>query len=65
MPDRATVLAAFIREHSEIRRQIHRALWDQGYRPGDGEYERQAEIRGMPAELDVADLTRLLTAGQG
>lgn len=48
-----SALGEFVKEHSEIRRQIHRTLWDRGYRPGDGQYERQAEIMGMPKELDL------------
>jgi hypothetical protein len=61
MGDRVKALADFLREHSEIRRQIHRALWDEGYRPGDGYYEEQAERRGMPKEIDVQSLTMLLS----
>jgi hypothetical protein len=60
-------LAAFVREHSEIRRQIHRTLWDRGLRPGDGEYERQAERLGMPKELDLKafmDIHALLRAAK-
>jgi hypothetical protein len=60
----SSALGQFVREHSEVRRQIHRTLWDRGLRPGDGEYERQAETLGMPAELDLEGIALLLSLGR-